>query len=65
MDQYKIKVPVGQKPDFIETDGPFRGVQSFKPNEAMQQELVDAMKARFPGLYLDANGTMRLPGERY
>jgi hypothetical protein len=57
----KISVPAGQIAGFDEVPGPFPGIQSFKPNAAMQQKILEDTQKAFPGLYLDANGVMQLP----
>jgi hypothetical protein len=55
-----IPFPAGQKPAFDETPSGFPGIQSFKPNAAMQQQLLADMQRIYPGLVL-VDGKMTLP----
>ena len=55
----RIEVPVGQVAAFKEVAPIFKGAHSFKPNAAAQQEILEAMQKRFPGLVL-VDGIMTL-----
>lgn len=55
----RIDVPTGQKATFNEVPSGIAGVKSYKPNAAMQQEILEAVQKRFPGLVL-VDGVMTL-----